>query len=163
MALGAYTHPDGLDSQEAQRQLITGKQLAYTCYQMYAGGKFGLPPEYVQFSGKNDFITAPDAPYYILRPEASETFFILYHLTKDPVYREWGWEVFRAIEEYCRTESGYAAIKNVATAQQNNRMESFFPAETLKYLYLLQDNSDKLDLLNKHVLNTEAHPLRLFN
>lgn len=115
----------------------------------YARGKFGLPPEYVQFSGKNDFITAPDAPYYILRPEASETFFILYHLTKDPVYREWGWEVFRAIDEYCRTESGYAAIKNVDTAQQNNRMESFFPAETLKYLYLLQDNSDKLDLLNK--------------
>eukprot|EP00804_Cyclotella_cryptica_P020928 CCRYP_009260-RD/>CCRYP_009260-RD protein AED:0.11 eAED:0.11 QI:166/0.71/0.87/1/0.85/0.75/8/0/1132 len=149
MALGAYTHPDGLDSKEAQKQLITGKELAYTCYQMYARGKFGLPPEYVKFSGKSDFITAPDAPYYILRPEASETFFILYHLTRDPVYREWGWEVFRAIDEYCRTESGYAAIKNVDTAQQNNRMESFFPAETLKYLYLLQDNSDKLDLLNK--------------
>ena len=34
MALGAYTHPDGLNSDKAQRQLITGKQLAYTCYQM---------------------------------------------------------------------------------------------------------------------------------
>ena len=35
MALGAYTHPDGLESEQAQKQLITGKQLAYTCYQMY--------------------------------------------------------------------------------------------------------------------------------
>jgi hypothetical protein len=34
MALGAYTHQDGLESKEAQMQLITGKQLAYTCYQM---------------------------------------------------------------------------------------------------------------------------------
>lgn len=30
LALGAYTHPDGLESFEAQRQLKTGKQLAYT-------------------------------------------------------------------------------------------------------------------------------------
>jgi mannosyl-oligosaccharide alpha-1,2-mannosidase len=35
MALGAYTHPDGLESEKAQKQLIIGKQLAYTCYQMY--------------------------------------------------------------------------------------------------------------------------------
>ena len=30
LALGAYTHPDGLESMTAQRQLKTGKQLAYT-------------------------------------------------------------------------------------------------------------------------------------
>lgn len=48
-----------------------------------------------------------------------------------------------------KPESGYAALRNVNTAQQNNRMESFFPAETLKYLYLLQDSSHKVDLLNK--------------
>jgi hypothetical protein len=120
--------------------------------QRYARGKYGLSPEYVQFSGakgKDDFSPASDAPYYILRPEASETFFILYHLTKDDTYRQWGWEVFRAIEEYCRTDSGYAALKDVNSGQQNNRMESFFPAETLKYLYLLQSKDDKkLDLLN---------------
>ena len=34
LALGAYTHPDSLNSTEAQRQLKVGKQLAYTCYQM---------------------------------------------------------------------------------------------------------------------------------
>ena len=154
----------------------------------YARGKYGLPSEYVRFdSAKDDFTVAQDAPYYILRPETAETFFILHHLTKDNVYREWGWEIFRAIDKSCRTESGYAALANVNTGRKNDRMESFFPSETIKYLFLLQDSSHKLDLLNKvstldrirsvcsalsahillsplqHVFNTEAHPLRVFD
>jgi hypothetical protein len=115
----------------------------------YARGNHGLPGEYVKFDGtKDDFKVATDAPYYILRPETVETLFILHHLTKDNVYREWSWEIFRAIDTSCRTEAGYAAVRNVNTAQQNNRMESFFPAETLKYLFLIQDNSSQIDLLN---------------
>jgi len=38
-------------------------------------------------------------------------------------------------------------------------MESYFLAETLKYLYLLFAPRETLDL-NKVVFNTEAHPLR---
>lgn len=163
LALGAYTHPDGLESKIAQRQLKTGKQLAYTCYQMYARSKSGLSPEYVKFnSAKSDFVKG-HAPYYILRPETAETFFILHHLTKDPVYREWGWEIFQAIEEHCKTDAGYAAIRDVDTMKKDDRMESFFLAETLKYLYLLQDDTHEIDLLKTHVFNTEAHPLRLLN
>jgi hypothetical protein len=41
-------------------------------------------------------------------------------------------------------------------------MESFFFAETMKYLYLLFDPDTPIDLLNKHVFNTEAHPVRIF-
>mmetsp|Transcript_28934 Transcript_28934/g.52961 ORF Transcript_28934/g.52961 Transcript_28934/m.52961 type:complete len:133 (-) Transcript_28934:729-1127(-) len=130
---------------------------------MYARSKSGLSPEYVKFdSAKDDFVKG-HAPYYILRPETSETLFILYHLTKDPVYREWGWEIFQAIEEHCKTDAGYAAIRDVDTMKQDNRMESFFLAETLKYLYLLQDDNNEIDLLNTHVFNTEAHPLRLLS
>ena len=40
-------------------------------------------------------------------------------------------------------------------------MESFFLAETLKYLYLLQDPTHPIDL-RKYVFNTEAHPMRIF-
>jgi len=148
LALGAYTHPDGLESITAQRQLKTGKQLAYTCYQMYARSKSGLSPEFVRFDKTIDDFAIGNAPYYILRPETVETLFILHHLTKDPVYREWGWEIFQAIEEHCKTDAGYAAIQNVDTMEQNNRMESFFLAETLKYLYLLQDDANDIDLLN---------------
>lgn len=41
-------------------------------------------------------------------------------------------------------------------------MESFFLAETLKYLYLLQDpdNESGVDVLRTHIMNTEAHPFR---
>ena len=31
--------------------------------------------------------------YYILRPETIETWFYMWKLTKDPKYRDWGWDV----------------------------------------------------------------------
>jgi hypothetical protein len=40
-------------------------------------------------------------------------------------------------------------------------MESFFFAETLKYLYLLYAPRDTVDW-QKFVFNTEAHPLKRF-
>ena len=41
-----------------------------------------------------------------------------------------------------------------------DKMESFWPAETLKYLYLLlDDSSPELLPLDQFVFNTEAHPL----
>ena len=45
---------------------------------------------------------------------------------------------------------------------QRNKMESFWPAETLKYLFLLLHDTamGKEDLpLDQYVFNTEAHPL----
>ena len=38
--------------------------------------------------------------YYILRPEVLETHFYMYRLTKDPKYREWGWEAVQVIYMY---------------------------------------------------------------
>jgi len=165
LALGAYTNPNGLHSSKAQRDLKTGKALAYTCYQMYARMKTGISPEAVQFSKHGEDISPiPNAPFYILRPETLESFFILNYLTGDPTYREWGWEVFKSIEKYCRTDTAYGGIKNVNrdSGAPENRMESFFLAETLKYAYLLQDPDTEVDILNKHVFNTEAHPTRIF-
>ncbi len=90
LALGAYTDPNGLESERAQRDLKTGKALTYSCYQMYAATKTGLSPEIVA-----NWETKPSperhALHYILRPETVESFFVLYQLTKDPIYREWGW------------------------------------------------------------------------
>ena len=54
---------------------------------------------------------------------------------------------------------GYAALEDVEKKKKTDRMESFFLAETLKYLYLLFAPRETLDL-NKVVFNTEAHPLR---
>lgn len=61
---------------------------------------------------------------------------------------------------YCRTEGGFSGIKNVYTRQvtKDDVQQSFFLAETLKYLYLLFSPDDVMSL-DKWVFNTEAHPL----
>lgn len=162
LALGAFTDPNGLESDRAQRDLKTGKALTYTCYQMYARMPTGLSPEFVYFDDEADFEAG--VSHYLLRPEAVESFFILNYLTGDPVYREWGWEVFQAIEHYCKTEVAFGSHPDVTDTKMNpkNELESYFFAETLKYLYLLYDPDTEIDILKKHVFNTEAHPLKIF-
>lgn len=125
----------------------------------------GIAAEFVQFVPGKDFRIGSGAPHYLLRPETVESFFILYQLTGDPVYREWGWEAFQAIERYCKLEGGYGSLKDVSNTggRPENKMESFFLAETLKYIYLLFDPETPVDVLNKHVFNTEAHPVRTFS
>ena len=57
-------------------------------------------------------------------------------------------------------ESGYIGLKNVykVPAPTESVQQSYFMAETLKYLYLLF--SDDTDLpLDQWVFNTEGHPL----
>ena len=164
LALSAYTDPLGLNSPRAQRDLKAARAITYTCYQMYARTKSGLAPEFYTFEGKDDMIVSRNAPFYILRPEAVEAFYYLSKLTGDPIYREWGWEIFQSIEKYCKANHGYASLQNVDNSNsQDDRMESFFMAETLKYLYLLFDPDSEIDILNKHVFNTEAHPLKIFD
>jgi hypothetical protein len=70
-----------------------------------------------------------------------------------------GHTFFNSIEKYCRTDVAYAALADVEKKTKADRMESFFFAETLKYLYLLFATSDTLDV-TKVVFNTEAHPIR---
>ena len=98
-------------------------------------------------------------PGYPLRPEIIESAFYLYRLTGDEVYQKMGLTFFSSLKKYCRAEYGYASLSSVITKEKRDMMESFFFAETLKYLYLLFANKSILDL-NAVVFNTEAHPLR---
>lgn len=167
LALTSYTDPspNGLESPRARRDLKTAKSLAYTCYQMYARTKSGLSPEYVLFTGEHDDYRIPHggARQYILRPEVIESLYYLNKLTGDPIYREWGWEIFQSLEKYCKSRYGYASLKDVNRPNKKmDKMESFFLAETLKYMYLLFDTGSTIDILHTHVFNTEAHPLPMF-
>jgi mannosyl-oligosaccharide alpha-1,2-mannosidase len=102
----------------------------------------------------------PNEKYYIQRPEVIETYFYMWRFTHNEKYRDWGWEAVQAIEKWCRTEGGYSGIKDVYTTspQLDDVQQSFFLAETLKYLYLLF-SPDTVMPLDSWVLNTEAHPL----
>lgn len=76
---------------------------------------------------------------------------------------EWGYEIFRAIEKHCKTQFGYGEYPDVTKPNllPDDKMESFFPAETLKYLYLLFNPNPVVDF-EKVVFNTECHPLKIF-
>eukprot|EP00979_Chaetoceros_neogracilis_P004720 scaffold815_cov273-Chaetoceros_neogracile.AAC.26 len=160
LVLGAWSDPNGISTERAQRDLKTGKALAYTCYQMYASMPTGLSPDIVRF---DDSGIRAKQKSYLLRPETVETMFILNSITGDPIYREWGWEIFQSIEKYCKTEIAYGSLDDVMDTDKapKDSMESFFLAETMKYLFLLMDPDSEVNLEN-YVFNTEAHPLKVW-
>lgn len=114
----------------------------------------GIEPEELDYATMK--ITSPG---YELRPEIIESAYYLYFDTGDPQYLDMGQKIFEDIERHCRTDVAYAALKNVETRERKDAMESFFFAETLKYMYLLYAPPKTLDL-RAVVFNTEAHPLR---
>lgn len=78
-------------------------------------------------------------PRYLLRPEAIESVFVLYRLTGDTDLLDSAWRMFTNIERNTRTEYGNAMISDVKIdrSAKENKMESFWMAETLKYFYLI--------------------------
>ncbi|RMZ88525.1 hypothetical protein DV736_g4243, partial [Chaetothyriales sp. CBS 134916] len=99
---------------------------------------------------------------YRLRPEALESAFILYRTTGDTELLDAAWRMFESIQAATETEYANAAIDDVTITgkpSQRDSMESFWFAETLKYLYLIFSPPDLISL-DDYVLNTEAHPLK---
>lgn len=88
-----------------------------------------LPPGYTKIKARD----------YRLRPEAIESVFIMYRLTGDESWREKGWTMFNAVDRATKTDIAHAAVKDVTSQlmEQDDTMESFWLAETLKYYYLL--------------------------
>ena len=82
-------------------------------------------------------------------------------------YRQRGAKVVDAIEAHCRTDGGaYAGLRSVQLGRrlpaQEDLLESFFFAETLKYLYLLFSASPRAAIdLDAHLFTTEAHLVRV--
>ena len=115
---------------------------------------FGIEPD--GFDYVKQQITNPEYP---LRPEIIESAYYLYHATHDPKYLAMGQTFLDSLIRYCRTEDGFAALKDVRSKQKDDAMESFFFAETLKYLYLLFAPPAALNF-DSMIFNTEAHPLK---
>lgn len=96
-----------------EEALGVAKQLMRTCYMMYAKhatgnvnthtlththaqdkrthAATGLAPEIVKFQRGRDFEAAPRARHSLLRPETVESLFLLWRVTHDSVYRDWGY------------------------------------------------------------------------
>ena len=127
-------------------------KLEESAYKMWT--RFGIEPEEMNYMTMNVTYNG-----YELRPEIIESAYYLYHFTNDQRYRAMGRTFYDSLIKYCRTDVAYAALSDVEKKTKKDEMESFFFAETLKYLYLLFAQPDTVDL-KKMVFNTEAHPVR---
>ena len=121
------------------------------CYLMWT--TFDIGPEQLDYAAM-----AILQPAYYLRPEAMESAYTLYRLTGDEKYLVMGRTMFESLHEHTAAPIGFAHLESVVTKEQDDAMESFFLAETLKYAYLLFAPEETLDF-GKVVFNTEAHPI----
>jgi len=149
--------------------LDAAKAIMNTCVQMYKQQPTGLAPEIVHFhtasGSSSDMYVKPADAHNLLRPETVESLFVMSRVTGDPIYREWGYEIFRNFEKHTRVASGgYSSLHSVLQnpPSMRDKMESFFLGETLKYLYLLFGEDTSVVPLDKYTFNTEAHPLPVF-
>jgi len=106
-------------------------------------------------------------PQYQGRPEYVESLFYAWRITGEQRYREWAWEAFTAMDQHCKAPHGYAQLADVYTVDSGadganwiDMQESFWAAETLKYLWLTFADVDVASL-DTWVFSTEGHPLRM--
>jgi len=170
LALGWNYEKMNHDNNENDDDLDIAKELMETCYKMYELMPTGLSAEIAHLNQRNriELIAKDGAHHSLLRPETLESLFILWRVTHDEKYREYAWNIFRAMVRIAYIPSGgFSSIKDVTkrpgvdTLLRIDNMESFFMAETLKYLYLIFSDDDFISL-NEFVFNTEAHPFPIW-
>lgn len=168
LALGVH---NGLPSDHMK----LAEELVRTCYQTYAIQPTFLAPEIsyfnvqtpsIQDSNQLDMYVKSNDAHNLLRPEFLETLFYMWYFTGNKTYQDWGWKIFQSFEKYTKVEHGYTSIGNVRSTDNTrprDMMESFWLSETLKYLYLLFDDSRQLIDLDKWIFNSEGHPLPIYD
>lgn len=157
-----------VEGEQAEQHMKAAHELMETCYNMYHQQQpTGIGAEYSRFTPE---MTPGHDASYKLRPETVESLFVMWRVTGDVKFREWGWEIWQNIDRHCRVEGGYAALMDVRQPQRKeDKMESFFLAETLKYLYLLFSPNDLIPIFPTpdnpefYVFNTECHPLKAWS
>ncbi|HKP72588.1 MAG TPA: glycoside hydrolase family 47 protein [Pyrinomonadaceae bacterium] len=132
--------------------LNRAKRLQASGFKMWT--TYGIEPEQLNYRTMKI-----ESGGYPLRPEIIESTYYLYHFTGDAQYLRMGETLFESFVKYCRTEAGYATLKDVVSKEKSDEMQSFVLAETLKYFYLLFAPPKTLDF-KRVVFNTEAHPIR---
>ena len=81
----------------------------------------------------NIMTKSPDVGVYPLRPELAESTYYLYRSTRDPKYLLFGRKMVEDINQFMRTECGFATLHDVRTKTLEDRMESFFLSEVSSF------------------------------
>ncbi len=139
-------------------------EITQTCRESYTRNPTRLGPEVFGFDNPMFGEREPFAKVrnFALRPELAESYFYLWRMTHDRVYKKWAWELVEALDKYCRTENGFSGLRDVTVTDsiKDDIQPSYFLAETLKYLYLIFSDDDVISL-DEYVFNTEGHPFSL--
>ncbi|KAA6416321.1 MAG: glycoside hydrolase family 47 [Lasallia pustulata] len=114
---------------QQEEEMALARELTKTCWGMYKVTATGLAPEIAHFkidepahmesdgilaSGpldeaedaewRSDYVIKDLDSHNLQRPETVESLFYMWRITGEEMYREWGWEMFKAFVEY--TEAG---------------------------------------------------------
>jgi len=149
----AHSLPGWTDDKE--RQVELAMELMKTCWAMYAVTLTGLAPEIAWFdvaeadldprpgdrrplgrrsrnglaAWKGDVIIKPRDAHNLQRPETVESLFVMWRVTENPLYREWGWQIFQSFQRwaYVGPSKGYTSLHhvNVVPPRPRDNMESF--------------------------------------
>ncbi|CAJ2513348.1 Uu.00g014670.m01.CDS01 [Anthostomella pinea] len=178
-------------SKKNEADMELARELMQTCWGMYKWMATGLAAEITYFNVANppprasaphqapagfdedphaewrkDYDVHSNDVHNLQRPETVESLFYMWRITGDIKYREWGWDMFKSFMNHTAVEDGggFSSLSNANKLPpvMRDNMESFWLAETLKYMYLLFSPNDLLPL-DKIVINTEAHPLPRFD
>lgn len=103
-------------------------------------------------------------PSYKGRPDYVESLFYAHRITGQARFRDWAWDAFTAMEQHCKAPYGYAQLADVYEVDGKGKwidmQESFWAAETLKYLWLTFSDAN-IASLDRWVFSTEGHPFRM--
>ena len=155
LALGSYYD---YEWKHSGRDMNTAKMLLETCWKLYSHSKSVGAESLILRKHK----VRIKNPINLLRPEVAESLYILWKVTGNKIYKKRAWIMFKKYRLHSRvTTGGYSTISDVNNPTFSDKMETFWVAETLKYLYLTLSDYN-LDM-NTWVLNTEAHPLPVIN
>ncbi len=130
------------------------RDLIKTCWGMYVVTKTGLAPEIAWFDADSgdlqpqpgdrptrptkdsrtswglDYIVKPLDSHNLQRPETVESLLMMWRITEDPLYREWGWKIFQAFEAHTNLSDGrgYTSVNdvNAVPPPPRDNMESFW-------------------------------------
>ncbi|KAF8761568.1 Glycosyl hydrolase family 47 [Rhizoctonia solani] len=117
---------------------------------------------------------------YPLRPEFIESTYFLYRVGSNPItpvikyshtlcpgdsgsfYLDVGERVLHDLIRRAKVNCGLSTLSNVQSGEHEDRMESFALSETLKYLFLIFDEENKINSDDQNmVFTTEGHLITL--
>lgn len=139
--------------QEADMALA--RELMHTCWGMYKWMATGLAAEITYFKvndpplpesaphkAPKEFDSDPEATWRkdydvhsndvhnLQRPETVESLLYMWRITGDPIYREWGWEMFKSFVTHASVEEGggFTSLSNANTVPPvvKDNLESFW-------------------------------------